>query len=115
MIVYCNDVMLANHVRIANTFIRRLIGLMGRKCITEGEGLLLTSCASIHCFFMKFTIDVIYLSKDMNVLWVETVDPWRIGSFVKGAKHILELAPGTAAGFVKPGDRFTVMDINIIG
>ncbi|MPN59312.1 hypothetical protein SDC9_207033 [bioreactor metagenome] len=57
---------------------------------------MLFNCPSIHCFFMKMTIDTVYLSEDMTVLGKETLAPWKIGRrFIKTA-HVLELAAGTA-------------------
>lgn len=91
MKLLCNNIMIASNIKVANTFVSRLIGLLGRKSIDYNEGLLIMRCSSIHCFFMKFTIDAVYLSKDMEVLYKETVKPWEIGEFVKNAYNILEL------------------------
>ena len=90
-------------VRVADSYFTRLKGLMFRKELEEGEGLLLKNCSSIHCCFMKFPIDVVYINDKMIVMKVETVRPWRVGSIVRGAKHVLELAEGTASG-LKTGD-----------
>jgi uncharacterized membrane protein (UPF0127 family) len=79
---------------------------MGKKRLKPKGGLLLKNCSSIHCFFMRIPIDAVYLSKDFTVLKIETVQPWRIGSFVRGTKHVLELAEGAAAS-LKSGDRIT--------
>lgn len=92
----CNNIIIINNLKIANSFLTKLIGLLPKKEILD-EGLLLKNCSSIHCFFMRFTIDVIYLSKDMEILYKETIMPWRIGKIVKGTKHVLELPEGTAA------------------
>lgn len=96
MKIICNNKIKADKVLKADTFLSRFIGLMNRKSINMNEGLLLINCSSIHCFFMKFTIDVVYLSKDMQVLYKETIKPWRIGKIVKNCTHVLELAEGTA-------------------
>ena len=101
MKVYCNDEIIVNEVKIADTFKTRLIGLMGRDKLQD-EGLLLTDCSSIHCFFMRITIDAVYLSEDMTVLYKETIKPWRIGKIVKGQK-ILEI-PENASTRIKIGD-----------
>jgi uncharacterized membrane protein (UPF0127 family) len=70
---------------------------MGKKRLEKGEGLLLENCASVHCFFMRMPIDAVYLSKDLTVLGVETLRPWRIGRWFRGTKHVLELEAGQAA------------------
>jgi uncharacterized membrane protein (UPF0127 family) len=69
---------------------------MNKKSISCSEGLLLKNCSSIHCMFMKFPIDVIYLSEDMKILEIETVYPWKIGKSVKNTAHVLELHKGIA-------------------
>lgn len=96
MIVLCEGRTIASNVKIADSFFTRFKGLMGKKSLRNGEGLLLKNCSSIHCFFMKIPIDAVYLSKDMTVLGVETLPPWRIGCRVKKTTHVLELAAGTA-------------------
>lgn len=96
MKAFCNEKLVAHMVLKADTFGTRFIGLMNRKTINKNEGLLLINCSSIHCFFMKFTIEAIYLSTDMKVLYKETIKPWKIGKIVKGCTHVLELAEGTA-------------------
>ncbi|KGP75167.1 hypothetical protein JT05_12175 [Desulfosporosinus sp. Tol-M] len=98
MFIYGNELLLADQVKSADTFFQRFVGLMGQKSLGGGQGLLLKNCSSVHCFFMHFPIDVVYLSKFMEVLYVETIQPWHIGSFVKKAKHVLELPAGSGQG-----------------
>ena len=81
---------------IADTFIKRLLGLMFCRSLHEGSALLLDSCSRIHTCFMRFTIDVVYLDHGNKVLKKETVYPWRVGCFVKGTRKILELNKGAA-------------------
>ena len=102
MVVLCNINVLADKVGLADSFISRFKGLMGRKRICGGEGLLLMNCPSVHSFFMKISIDVVYLSRDMTVVGIETLPPWQIGRRVKGTSHVLELAAGAA--LVSVGD-----------
>lgn len=91
----------------ADTFWTRFKGLMGRKTFEAGEGLLIVPCNSVHCFFMKFAIDVVYLSREGEVLRVASdLRPGAIGPLVKGARAVLELPGGAAAtAGVLPGDR----------
>ncbi len=110
MIVYCNNAVLAEHVDIADSFKKKLIGLMGKKTLLSGQGLFLKNCSSVHCFFMKFPIDVVYLSQEMVVLHMETIQPWHIGSFTKNTKHILELVAESAKG-VSLGDKINFLKV----
>ena len=96
MVVECKGLILADNIRIADSFTTRFKGLMGKKSLGDGEGLLLMNCPSIHCFFMKMPIDAVYLSKNMTVLGIETLPPWRIGHHIKNTAHVLELAAGTS-------------------
>ena len=94
---------LFSDVVCADTFARRFLGLMPRRELKPSEGLLLTDCGRIHTNFMRFTIDVVYLSGEYSVLEVETVRPWRLGKRVRGAKHVLEVAEHRA-GCLKIGE-----------
>ncbi len=96
MRVKSNQKVIAERVEVADTFFKRFKGLMGRKSIDDKAGMLFYGCSSIHSFFMRFTIDVVYLSKDFTVVGVETIAPWRIGRIFKGARNVLELAQGAA-------------------
>lgn len=89
-----NSRTLVERVRIADTFFSRFVGLMGKRSLDPSEGLLLRRCPRVHTCFMHFPIDVIYLSSEDRVLHTETLGPWRMGSRVKGAKHVLELSVG---------------------
>ena len=68
-------------IKTADTFKTRLMGLMGKKRLPKENGLFLEHCGSIHCFFMKFPIDVIYMDENRKVVFIETVKPWKTGTF----------------------------------
>lgn len=82
---------LLEQVKLADHFMSRLIGLMGRKSIGAQEGLLLKKVSCIHMCFMRFSICAVYLDKNFCVIDKETVKPWRCGKFCKGAVHVLEM------------------------
>ncbi|HEX3039873.1 MAG TPA: DUF192 domain-containing protein [Caproiciproducens sp.] len=111
MTVQIGNKILADRIQPANSFLTRLIGLMGRKELKHNEGLLLFRCSSIHCFFMRFPIDTVYLSAKMEVLGIETVKPWRIGHIFRGTKHVLELPGGFAAVKIRVGDILVINEI----
>lgn len=82
---------------IADSFRLRLRGLLGRRDIGGDEGLLLVGSPSIHTSFMKFPIDALFLSRELEVIGIKPeLRPWRIAGRWK-AKHILELRSGEAA------------------
>jgi uncharacterized membrane protein (UPF0127 family) len=90
---------------LAETFGARLCGLMGRSSLREGGGLILKGDKSIHTFFMKFPIDVVYVDRTWRVVRLDpAMSRNRIGPIVPRAAYILELpagviqATGTAVG-----------------
>src|SRR5437016_5725159 len=87
----------------------RMRGLLGRATIEADEGLWIQPTNSIHMFFMRFPIDVVYAAADGRVLkLVEGIRPWRV-SFCSGAKIALELAPGAIArAGVRRGDHLVI-------
>jgi hypothetical protein len=93
---------------LADGFLTRLRGLLGRRCLRPGEGLLLSPSSSVHTMFMRFPIDVVFLDRGLQVLGISAdVRPWRLASR-RGARHVLELAAGEAqARGIRAGDRLT--------
>lgn len=112
MFIYFNDKLIADNIILSDTFLKRFVGLMGKKELNAGEGMLLYDCSSIHSFFMRIPIDAVYLSGDLRVLKVETLKPWRMGSLVKGAKHVLELSAGAVSGILNIGDFLKITETN---
>jgi uncharacterized protein len=85
------------HIEQANSWHQRLLGLMFRRTLRPGHGMLLTPCTSIHTAFMRFEIDVVYLDAEFRVLSVHTpLKPWRLSWGAVGTRHALELPAGTA-------------------
>lgn len=87
-------------VPVARTFSSRLRGLMGRASLGEEEGLFLAECSRVHCCFMRFPIDVLYLDSNLRGIEVETLLPWQLGKKVKGTCHVLEMPAGYFDGIV---------------
>jgi uncharacterized membrane protein (UPF0127 family) len=96
---------------LADTPFSRLRGLLGRKELPDGEGVLLTPAGSIHTWFMQFAIDVVFLESDLTVLGIrESVKPWRMTGW-RGARSVLELPAGTCERRgVRPGDRLALAE-----
>ncbi|OIO36833.1 MAG: hypothetical protein AUJ74_00975 [Candidatus Omnitrophica bacterium CG1_02_44_16] len=86
---------IADNVRIAQDFMSRSIGLLNRQNLNENEALLIKPCPSIHTFFMKFPIDVLFLSKEGNIVKIaHSLKPWRLSGCLLGCFMVLELPPG---------------------
>lgn len=88
----------------------RLRGLLGRAGLDRDQALWIDPCTSIHMFFMRFPLDVVFLDADHQVVRVhEDVRPWRLARGGKFARSVLELPTGTIAHFnVRVGDRFVL-------
>jgi uncharacterized membrane protein (UPF0127 family) len=87
-----------------------MIGLLGRASLDADEGMLFRPAGSIHMMFMRFTIDALFLDRDLVVVdVVRGLAPWRMASR-RGAKVVVELAEGAAAG-VQPGDQLVLATI----
>ncbi|ACC98290.1 Uncharacterized conserved protein [Elusimicrobium minutum Pei191] len=100
-----NNFLLADNVEVAAAIFDRMKGLLGKKDIPQGYGLLIKKCNSIHMFFMRFAIDAVFLSKEGEVLHIlQNFKPWRISKVVFGASSALELPAGTIGNNVKKGD-----------
>ncbi len=84
---------ISTDLEIASGFFERLIGLMFRGKMERDEAIIITKCNSVHSFFMKFPIDVIFLDKDRRVVKiVKNLQPWRVTHFVKNSENVVELA-----------------------
>jgi len=53
--------------QIADGLWTRMRGLSGRKSLGENEGMLIVPCPSIHMFGMEFSLDVVFVTKEMVV------------------------------------------------
>jgi uncharacterized membrane protein (UPF0127 family) len=100
-----NTLLAANAAR-ADSFLSRFKGLMGVAHLPPGEGLHIAPCNSVHTFFMKIPIDVLFLDASQQVVDVmHAMAAWRVSKVYFNAKSVLELPAGTAdATGTKTGD-----------
>ena len=89
--VVCDDCV------VADSPVARMKGLLGRKELKPGEGLLLRPASSIHTFFMRFPIDAVFLDDGLRVVGIsDDIRPWRAAG-KRGAHSVLELPAGESA------------------
>ena len=99
----------AENLKLNDTFFSRLIGLMFKKNLPAGSGVVLKPCTQIHTCFMRFNIDVIFLDTDLQVLHViENMKPWRLSPLFLKARYTVELPANTLKGRVKKGDKLSL-------
>lgn len=96
------DRKLVARAKVADTFLTRLVGLIGKRAFESGEGLLFPKNNSIHMWMMSISIDVLFLKKttsDWEIAAVyENLKPWKalpVGCW--GADDALELPVGTVS------------------
>jgi len=84
-----DNTILAEHVEVANGFVDRLRGLLGKTSYPKDTAMWIDPCNSIHTFFMKFSIDAVFVDKQLCVKSVHTDLPaWRLIPPVIGAKSV---------------------------
>jgi uncharacterized membrane protein (UPF0127 family)/CheY-like chemotaxis protein len=85
---------ICERVKVADTLFRRAIGFLGRRSVAPDEGVVLRPNFSIHTFFIRFPIDVVFLDQDLVVLRiVPGLRPFRTAS-CRGAREVVELRAG---------------------
>lgn len=104
--------LVATNVKTADNPYTRVLGLMFKANMNGMGGLLLNPCNSIHTFFMRFPIDVVFLSNDNTVIKViRSMQPWRMSWIYFKARKTLELPSGSLSENVKDG---TVLEVEIV-
>lgn len=92
------DTVLAKEVIIADTFLKRIKGLLGRKDFLPGEALIIKPCNSIHTFFMRFPIDVLFLDGRNRVIRaLKDIPPFHLSGIYFSSRHAIELPAGVIA------------------
>jgi uncharacterized protein len=99
---------LAGRAELANSPWSRFWGLMGRRELARGTGLVLQPGGGIHTWFMRMPIDVIHIDKRNMVTHVlRGIRPWRFGPLFVGGKQTIELPRGAASG-TQRGDEIAI-------
>ena len=93
-----NGALIAAEVERARTVRERLKGLLGRDGLPEGRALVIAPCTSIHTFFMRFTIDLLFVDGSGRIVRaVSNLRPWRATRVYPTAALVVELPAGAIA------------------
>ena len=105
-----NNNELADDLVLADTLLRRMRGLLGRKALVRGEGLWIKPCNGVHTFGMRFPIDVVFLDRQLRVIAVtQSLPPNRLTRMYINAASVLELPSGTTEHTATvTGDRISI-------
>jgi hypothetical protein len=87
--------LIASGVTGAKNFFDRFLGLIVRRKLKNKEGFLIENCSSIHTFWMRYSIDAVFLDKKNRVLAIyNNIRPFRMTPFIKNSFSVLELGSG---------------------
>src|SRR5579864_3021965 len=92
------ETFIATEAMVADSYFARLVGLIGKtkRWAQLGKGLWIVPSRGVHTIGMMFPIDLIFLSKDKEVVHLEEfVRPFRISKVSLKAASVLELPPHT--------------------
>lgn len=103
----------AERVRLANTWWTRLRGMLGHPEPAPGEGMLLSPCQSVHMYWMKYPLDVVFLAPDGRIVEAyHGLAPSKRSHWHRDADRALELRAGTLADTgTQIGDRLELRSI----
>lgn len=104
--IYKNGQQLFNDVKIADNFFARLKGLMFTKKMDKKDGLIIRPCKQVHTFFMRYNIDVLFLSYENKIIDIYyNMEKDKISKLYKDADYVLELPMGKAKEYgLRVGD-----------
>jgi len=103
----------AERCRVASSLHERTVGLLGTPEPVPGDGLLIERTQSIHMFFMRYPIDVVFVDRDARVTrCVTALRPWRVVWWARGARDCIELRVGTlGASATHNGDQLAISEV----
>jgi len=90
------NTVLAEDVFIADTPFKRIRGLLDRKVFLPGQAVILEPCNSVHTFFMRFPIDIIFVDKNYKVIQILSgFNPYKISHIYWHSSKVIELPAGS--------------------
>jgi uncharacterized protein len=106
-------VVLCERCELPKSAFGRMRGLLGRAGLESGGGMLIDAAPSVHMFFMRFPIDVVFLDRDWKVVGVRhDLRPWRVAG-ARRAVAALELPAGAAsAAGIEEGHVLVLEDLD---
>jgi uncharacterized membrane protein (UPF0127 family) len=88
----------------------RIRGLVGRA--SYDGAMVLPGFRVAHTLFMQFPVDVAYVNRDMTVLAICTMSPWRVGLPRWNGQSVVQAAAGSFERWgLRAGDRLEIRDV----
>jgi hypothetical protein len=90
------ETFLAFRVKVADSILGRLIGLLGRRSLQPDSGVWIVPANAVHTIGMLFAFDLVLLDKNFKVVGIrELLHPFRITMPKRKAESVLELPAHT--------------------
>ena len=98
---------------VASDLLSRMKGLMFSESMPECDGFLIKPCNSIHTFFMRYPLDLIFLDKNFKVVKViYDLAPWKMTWIYLKSHQVLEMKAGTLKRNVNSGEMLEAICLN---
>ncbi len=109
MLIKCNNIEICNNAIVADSFYKKLKGLMFSDKFDGFDGLIFYGTNSIHTCFMRYNIDVVFFNRKNEIKKIyRGLRPWRHTQIVFSASRVLELAEGQLHESIKEGDTLEI-------
>lgn len=108
-----NGEVVSHKMVTATNIFSRMIGLMFSVDLPSCDGFLISPCNSIHTFFMRYSLDVLFLDKDFKIVKViYGLSPWRLTWIYFRSSHVLEMKAGTMKKGLNAGEKLEAICIS---
>jgi len=89
------NTLVASRAKMAQNFLARMVGLLNRSSLSPQEALIIPHCQSIHMFFMRFPIDVIFVDSENKVVHLlKNIRPFQLSPIIFSSFYAIEMAVG---------------------
>ena len=106
-----DNIEIASEVKLATSFKDRLVGLMFVDDMHGFDALIIEPCRSIHNFFVRFSLDAVFVDKNLKVVKIlRNFKPWYISGIYFRAHKVIEMKAGKASA-INVGDQLEVRDV----
>ena len=109
MKITCGKYQICNNAIVADSFFKKLKGLMFSDRMDGFDGMVFYGTNAIHTCFMNYKIDVVFFNRKNEIIKIyRGLKPWRHTQIVFKASRVLELANGQLPLEVKEGDHLDI-------
>jgi len=104
---------LCHKMIMATNILSRMKGLMFSESLPDCDGFLIAPCNSIHTFFMRYPLDIIFLDQNFNIVKVlYDLSPWRMTWIYFKSYQVLEMKAGTLKKNLNIGEKLEAICIS---